>query len=169
MCQYKETALHEAAKNGCDALVQLLLAAGSEVDALNDVSSSSHLPVVCKLMLSLTVQYNEAPLHKAARNGHAGVMRLLLAASSDVNGQNNVCLLIHFHAVSCMTLCVLQLKETAMHRAATEGHCNVVELLLAADADIYIANNVSFIHASDESTELCGACSMVKHLSIKLR
>ena len=75
MCQYKETALHEAAKNGRDELVQLLLAAGSEVDALNDVSPSSHLPVAWMQLLSLAGQYNEAPLHKAARNGHAGVMR----------------------------------------------------------------------------------------------
>ena len=79
--------------------------------------------------------------------------------------------LIHFHACGS-ELCdggVFQLKETAMHRAATEGHCNVVELLLAADADIHIANNVSFVHASEESAELGGACSTVRHLSIKLR
>ena len=76
------------------------------------------------------------------------------------------------HPLPCSELydgVVLQLKETAMHRAATEGHCNVVELLLAADADIHIANNLRFVHASDERAELCGACSMVKHLSIKLR
>ena len=60
---------------------------------------------------------NTALLLEAARDGHAEVVRLLLAAGADVNAQN-------------------QFGYTALMGAAFHGHFEVVRLLLAAGADV---------------------------------
>jgi len=56
-------------------------------------------------------------LRNAARDGHAAVVELLLAAGADVKAKN-------------------EYGETALHQAAWYGHAAIVELLLAAGADV---------------------------------
>lgn len=64
----KDTPLHAAAKMGHGDIVQLLLEAGANLHAFDDLA--------------------DTPLHCAVDNGHLDIMQLLLQAGADVNAHN---------------------------------------------------------------------------------
>jgi len=79
----------------------VILKAGSDVDARNLIG--------------------ETALMRAAGNGLAAVVKLLLAHHADYNAGNNI---------NC----------TSLMRAAYRGHVDVVKQLLAAGADVHARN-----------------------------
>jgi len=90
-----DKALQDAARDGHSGMVELLLAAGADVNAKSN--------------------YGDTALHYAARGGHVDVVELLLEAGADVNAKNKN-------------------GRTALFWASFKGHAAVVELMLAAGA-----------------------------------
>ena len=43
-----------------------------------------------KVVIPVTFQYGDTPLHTSARYGHAGVIRILVSAKCNVSEQNKV-------------------------------------------------------------------------------
>lgn len=62
-------------------------------------------------------EYNQTPLHAAARNGHTEVVRLLVDAGADVTTRD-------------------ENNRTPLHLAAWNGRTDVVTILLAAGAEV---------------------------------
>ena len=49
-------------------------------------------------------------------------------------------------------MCLLQWDDTALHRAAIRGHCDVVQLLIDAGMSVDTKNRVSWYNDDDVST-----------------
>ena len=49
-------------------------------------------------------------------------------------------------------MCLLQWGDTALHRAAESGHCDVVQLLIDAGMSVDIKGDVSWYNDDDVST-----------------
>ena len=58
-------------------------------------------------------------------------------------------------------MCLLQLGDTALHRAARSGHCDVLRLLIDAGMSVDIKGQVSWYNDDDVSTVyvLCNYCA----------
>ena len=121
--------LHVAARQGHDALVGQLLAAGAAVDApdadgttpLHVAAQYGHDEVVRVLLeAGATIDSRRigrsTSLHLAASHGRFPVVKRLLAAGADPNSREDG-------------------DWTPLHRAASDGHESVVRLLLAHGAD----------------------------------
>ena len=129
------TALHEAALNGYNEIVQIILVNRADVSksedqndemALRCAASRGHESIVQLLLahgadITSTTMDGTNALHKAACGGHEKVVRLLLAEGADVMTAN-------------------QSGYTALHIAGMEGHEATVRLLLANGADITAAD-----------------------------
>jgi ankyrin repeat protein len=94
LVQYKYTPLHCAAENGDSESVQLLLAADSNPNVANSVSSRpcANIMELCgaELVLFGLVQGKCIPLHYAAMKGDSESVQLLLAADSNPNVEDIV-------------------------------------------------------------------------------
>ena len=104
----------------------------------------------------VTNLFGETVLHVAARAGYINTIRMLLNWGMDVNARDNFCATpLHRSAwmgnlPNCQLLmaqkdinvnAVTLIGKTALHRAAVEGHMDVVTALLDKDADINIKDN----------------------------
>ena len=132
---FGRTPLFEAASNGHEAIVKLLLAANADSNSrtkssetpLHAAASNGHEAII-KLLLAANADSNSqtengnTPLYKAASNGHEEIVKLLLAANANPDLVNNN-------------------METPLFRAVSIGHEAIVKLLLAANADLDLANN----------------------------
>ena len=49
-------------------------------------------------------------------------------------------------------MCLLQFDNTALHRAASSGHCDVLQLLIDAGMSVDIKGDVSWYNDDDVST-----------------
>jgi len=118
-----DKALWDAAWDGRTAVVELLLAAGADVNekeaggrtALHYAAWENHAAVIELLLaagadINAKSNYGGTALHYAAEQGHASVVELLLAAGADVNAQSTA-------------------GWTALHYAASRGHAAIVELI----------------------------------------
>jgi ankyrin repeat protein len=127
------SALQNAAGRGHMQTVQVLLAAGGDVNslrgyhrgtALHEAAWSGHDQIVQLLLANgadanaATVFRGETALHYAASRGHAKVVELLLAAGADLE---------HVLRTS---------GTTALHIAAAFGYVEVTALLISAGADV---------------------------------
>ncbi|KAJ6109977.1 hypothetical protein N7486_002212 [Penicillium sp. IBT 16267x] len=122
-----KTALQAAAGGGHLEIVQVLLAAKADVNALP------------------TTQYGQTALQAAAGGGYLEIVQALLAAEADVNaspatftGQTALQaaaggghLEIHINAPPAINI-----GRTALQAAAGGGHLEIVQALLAAGADV---------------------------------
>ncbi|KAG4256535.1 hypothetical protein FPRO03_14024 [Fusarium proliferatum] len=135
---YSRTPLWYAAQNGHEAVVELLVAAGADVNAtagnvlqtaLQAAAARGHLEVVEKLLAAradvntaATWRYGRTALQAAAEGGYLEVIEKLLVAGADANAA------------------ATGYGWTALQVAAARGHLEVVQKLLAAGAD---ANNAA--------------------------
>jgi ankyrin repeat protein len=123
-------AIHGAAGSGHEAVVQLLLEKGAEVDAKTGCGAT--------------------PLHWAAWNGHRAVMRLLLKEGAAIHARSHSgATALHWAAWRGHEAAVRLLLDkgadvnakdetgfTVLHGAAGSGHGVVVQLLLEKEAEI---------------------------------
>lgn len=134
------SALHAAAANGHENIIELLLAAGANVNdsshgtALQAAAAAGHLPVVEKL-LAADADVNidtvscggRTALQAAAEAGHIDIVQLLLRHSAAVNAPP-----APYHG------------RTALAAAAGFGLLSIVKLLLDEDAVIDAPPGASF-------------------------
>ena len=115
--------LLDQAWEGDAAVVELLLAAGADVKAKNNIgwtalhyAATRGYAAVAELLLAAGAdvdaksEYGSTALHFAAARGYDDVVELLLVAGADVEAKSNT-------------------GWTALHYAAQEGHAAVVELI----------------------------------------
>ena len=125
-----DTALHNAAGQGHNDIVQLLLSRGASIEAMSSRNCTplhhaawfGHTSTVELLLLKgasieAMLKNNSTPLHLAAENGHTRIVQLLLSrgASIEAMGPEN---------------------WTPLHYAANGGHTSTAELLLAKGASV---------------------------------
>lgn len=127
--------------------VQVLLAAGAAVDAVDGTRGSTALinaaaygrSKVVQLLLDAGAAVDAADkrgqtaLHHAVFGGHTSVMQQLLGAHASVDA-------------------VGPMGWAALHMAALEGHVNMVRLLLDAKADVNAASHTGLTAVSFAST-----------------
>lgn len=120
------TALHEGCRSGDEGVVRALLAAGADVEAVDQYEQVCGLTrsarpglLVCSTRPASTTTcplHLQTPLLIAAKNGRAGVAELLLAAGASVDRAEDR-------------------GHTALHLAAKCSHRSLTARLLAAGAD----------------------------------
>jgi len=120
-------AIHHAASNGQDDIVDYLLSQGAKVSdaSLQTAAAGGHISTVRKLLgLKVNVnhvegEYQTTALQMAAYHGDASIVKLLLTAGAkvDVASKNG---------------------WTALHEAAEANAIEVIEMLLKAGADANI-------------------------------
>eukprot|EP00854_Cymbomonas_tetramitiformis_P018540 gene18540-22132_t len=110
-----QRSLHIACLYGHHQIVQMLLEARADVEAVDAVSATPQfLPPPFLAAVS-----GAKPLLLAAKHGHAEVVRALLKGSADPDTKN-----------------FEEMKQSALHEAAKEGHVEVIRVLVAAKANI---------------------------------
>ena len=82
-----------------------------------------------------------SPLQTACQNNHLQVAQLLIINSADVDYQDSVCnnIIIVFIVFKMV---LSQNGHTPLHRAANQGHIELVKLLLSSHAKLNIKENV---------------------------
>ncbi|KAF2967382.1 hypothetical protein GQX73_g6177 [Xylaria multiplex] len=157
-----QTALHKAAANGRDEIVELLLVKGANINAKDDSGRTAlhgavenkHYEVARRLLdskseVNVGDNSKQTALHRAAENGHEAVVELLLKYGANVDAEDHSGR-IALHLASAKgrketvqrllaTSVNVDVKDnsgwTALHWAARNNHETVVELLLGK-ADI---------------------------------
>jgi ankyrin repeat protein len=127
-------ALHWAVEGGNLSVLQVLIAAGADVNLTDDdgrtalslAASSEHLPVVQALIaaganVNLTDDDGWSALHWAGAAGYLPVVQALIAAGAVVDLTD-------------------ECGRTALHLAATAGNLAVVQALIAAGADVNLTD-----------------------------
>ena len=136
LCPDGGTLLHSGAYGGHVGVLQVLLAAGAEVNAKdNNIGwTSLHWAAqngraeMVKVLLAAGAEvdaqeeFGSTPLHYAAEEGHAEVVKGLIAAGAAVNTRSDE-------------------GWTPLHGAAKKGAAEVVKLLLAAGAEVNVRDN----------------------------
>lgn len=137
--QYGNTALHEAAWNGNNDIVKILLGSFCFVDSINHTGFT--------------------PLHLASQNGHPKVVKTLLKWRADPtlrnqHGETALHLMAkydHASVVSAFAFFKIHLdirgkdENTALHIAATLGNRDVIKALLQCGADPSLTNSIGLL------------------------
>jgi ankyrin repeat protein len=133
------TALHWAASNGHLGVIPVLLSAGAKVDSKNESAPTTEktaLKFKCYSLMFFSI--GNTALHWAAKNGHLGVIPVLLSAGAEVNSKDKsapttekTALKFKYHS-----LMFFSDRWTALHWAAMNGHLGVIPVLLSAGAEV---------------------------------
>lgn len=132
-----DTPLHAAAANGQKAAVDILIAAGADLNKRTVLEHSGRS------------REDSAPTHVASRNGHEDILKALLLAGADVDLRDATGeTALHMAASKGRkgALCILLQSgaqvnlqswsgRTTLHEAVVSGHEDIVKMLLAADGD----------------------------------
>jgi ankyrin repeat protein len=133
------TALHRAAEKGHLRVIQVLLSAGAEVDSKAKSAPTTEKTVVKFKYYSLMFfRDGMTALHRAASNGHLGVIQVLLSAGAEVDSKNKSApttekTVVKFKYYSLM---FFSYGYTALHYAAYDGNLDSCRLLVEARADL---------------------------------
>jgi ankyrin repeat protein len=133
------TALLLAAENGHLGVIPVLLSAGAEVDSKTESAPTTEKTVVKFKCYSLMFFRNgETALHRAAWNGHLGVIAVLLSAGAEVDSKDRSAPTTEKTALKFKyySLMFFRYGETALHLAAMNGHLGVIAVLLSAGAEV---------------------------------
>ena len=129
--------IHEATEAGNIEVVELHLAAGTDVDTKNEngftplhIAASKGYKEVAELLVTNDADVNtkdngSTPLHMAAQFGHKAIVELLINKVADVNAKG-------------------ELGETPLHSAAADGEKEIVELLIVAGADVNVRDKEGY-------------------------
>ncbi|KAI1166694.1 ankyrin repeat-containing domain protein [Nemania serpens] len=136
--KYSWTPLWWAAENGHEAVVELLVEKGVDIEANDGLDTTTALQLaarngheaIVRLLLEKGADFNanilsvgsNTPLHSAAMNGHEVIVRLLLEKGADLRKNAD--------------LEAIAIADTPLHAAAQNGHDAIVRLLLEKGADI---------------------------------
>jgi ankyrin repeat protein len=149
-----ETALQITSRSGYSKIVQMLIAAGAGVDdkALHYALAGGHEETVLVLIEAgadvnlIGKSTGETALQIASRSGYSKTVQALIAAGADVDAGNGRALryaLAGRHEGIIRTLIEggadVNLKgmgETALEAASRLGYTNIVQMLVAAGADV---------------------------------
>ena len=137
-----DTPLHAAARNGQKAIVDVLIAAGADLNQRTVLEHSGRSTE------------DSAPIHVATRNGHEDILESLLLAGAIVNLENATGDTALHMAASKGRKGALGIllrsgakmnhqswsDQTPLHEAVINGHEDVVEILLAAGGDPGVRN-----------------------------
>lgn len=115
------TALHHAAAKGENAIVEMLLKAGANINA-----QTRHIDVSRLMRKDNSDVYNNTPLMNAAQCGHTETVKLLLDCGAKVNFKGNP-----------------NNPYSALMYAAQHDHAEIVKLLLDRGAEIDLKSNPS--------------------------
>lgn len=138
----RDTPLHAAAKNGQKAVVDVLIAAGADLNQRTVLEHSGRSTE------------DSAPIHVASKNGYEDILEALLLAGADIDLENATGdTALHMAAAKGRkgALDILLRGSakvnhqswsgrTPLHEAAINGHEDIVETLLAAGGDPGIRN-----------------------------
>ncbi|XP_041637137.1 ankyrin repeat and SOCS box protein 15b isoform X2 [Cheilinus undulatus] len=177
VCLTKRTALHEAAKMGCPAVVMLLLRHGAKV-AAKDAHGVTPLGIAAEFgnteVLEILIQHGgdvnaqasngDTVLYDAAGNGNLDCVQLLLKHGANPNVASYACQLpIHRaayegHILALKTLIPITTKRairlaghSPVHSAADGGQPQCLELLLQKGYDV---NALLGMHISENYGDL---------------
>ncbi|XP_074181140.1 ankyrin repeat and SOCS box protein 13 isoform X2 [Rhinolophus sinicus] len=160
------TPLHAASLQGQAQCVQLLLAAGAQVDARNidgstplcDACASGSIECV-KLLLSYGAKvnpplYTASPLHEACMSGSSECVRLLIDVGANLEAHDChfgtplhvACAREHLDCVKVLlnagaNVNAAKLHETALHHAAKVKNVDLIEMLIEFGGNIYARDN----------------------------
>jgi ankyrin repeat protein len=138
-----DTPLHAAAENGQKAVVDILIAAGADLNRRTVLEHSGRRTE------------DSAPIQVASQNGHEDILEALLLAGADVDLGNAIDdTAVHMvaskgrkGALEILLRAGAQVNlqswsgRTPLHEAVVNGHEDIVKTLLAAGADPGIVNN----------------------------
>jgi ankyrin repeat protein len=115
---YRESALHQAARNGLTGTAALLLEKGAELDMINDLK--------------------QTPLDIADRKGHKAVVRLLLSLHTAAK-QGNLAAVTELVKTQPQLINSRDLDyKTPLHHAAENNHLQIASLLIANGAEVNV-------------------------------
>ena len=167
---YGQTALHLAAEQGHEVVVQLLIDREAVISVRDEEGSMlSHQPAWSSnqaatqlppsegadIVVNIQNKNGETALHSAAHWGHEEVVQLLLSSGADATLRNDDgqtalhCAAYRGHEEMVQLLLssgadvslVDKDGQTALHRAALHDHKEVVQLLLSSGADATLRND----------------------------
>ena len=158
-----QTALARASMRGHADVVEVLLAHGANVhavddDALRTASIYGHLAVVEVLLAAGANVHgrDDEALWDASASGHVAVVEVLLAHGADVHAANDAALAdasVYGHLAVVEVLLaaganVHARDDAALRAASLSGHTAVVEVLLAHGADVHAVDGAALRFAS---------------------